>query len=55
MFFKDGRKEDDDTFCNFNFVSGFNNHSVDEENSSWIQMKLLRLPDKVLKYTCRGW
>ena len=36
---------------NFNLISWFNNHSVGEENSSWIQIKWLRLLDKVLKYT----
>ena len=38
QFSKDGRKEDDDTFYIFNFISGFNNHSVGEEilpESKW--------------------
>ena len=37
----------------FNFMSGFNNHFVGEENSFWIQWKGSCLLDKVLKYTSR--
>ena len=38
---------------NFDLISGFNNHSVSEENSSWNLWKWLRPPDKGLKYTSR--
>ena len=55
FFSKDGRKEDDDGgyLLNFYFISGFNNHSVGEENSPRIHMKWLRLQDQVLKCTLR--